>query len=137
MMTTPLPVVLAQVRDRILDPKFGGINDTFWMSEGETVVDFINAALAATVPEVKETVPSTEAVANGAEPGTHPVERLWREVGLPEYFLGNGGTNLKLYALYDATEIDSRGYAVHSHSADRMEFIAELASRANGEGGKN
>jgi hypothetical protein len=32
----------------------------------------------------------------------HPVERLWREVGLPEYFLGNGGTNTKLYALYDA-----------------------------------
>ena len=25
------------------------------------------------------------------------VERLWREVGLPEYFLGNGGTNDKLY----------------------------------------
>lgn len=34
--------------------------------------------------------------------GVHPVERLWREVGLPEYFLGNGGTNTKLYALYDA-----------------------------------
>jgi hypothetical protein len=34
--------------------------------------------------------------------GAHPVEKLWREVGLPEYFLGNGGTNTKLYALYDA-----------------------------------
>lgn len=32
----------------------------------------------------------------------HPVETLWREVGLPEYFLGNGGTNAHLYALYDA-----------------------------------
>jgi hypothetical protein len=32
----------------------------------------------------------------------HPVEKLWREIGLPEYFLGNGGTNTKLYALYDA-----------------------------------
>jgi len=32
----------------------------------------------------------------------HPVEKLWREVGLPEYFLGNGGSNTKLYALYDA-----------------------------------
>jgi hypothetical protein len=31
----------------------------------------------------------------------HPVEKLWRECGLPEYFLGNGGTNTKLYALYD------------------------------------
>lgn len=31
----------------------------------------------------------------------HPVERLWRKVGLPEYFLGNGGSNEKLYALYD------------------------------------
>lgn len=32
----------------------------------------------------------------------HPIERLWRQVGLPEYFLGNGGTNQKLYALFDA-----------------------------------
>jgi hypothetical protein len=33
--------------------------------------------------------------------GRHPVERLWREVGLPEYFLGNDGSNTKLYELYD------------------------------------
>lgn len=26
------------------------------------------------------------------------VMRLWRECGLPEYFLGNGGTNHKLVA---------------------------------------
>lgn len=32
----------------------------------------------------------------------HSIERLWREIGLPEYFLGNGGSNAKLYALYDA-----------------------------------
>ena len=32
----------------------------------------------------------------------HPIETLWREVGLPEYFLGNDGSNTKLYALYDA-----------------------------------
>jgi len=31
----------------------------------------------------------------------HPIETLWREVGLPEYFLGNDGSNNKLYALYD------------------------------------
>jgi len=31
----------------------------------------------------------------------HPIEKLWREVGLPEWFLGNGGTNTKLYELYD------------------------------------
>lgn len=30
----------------------------------------------------------------------HPIEKLWREVGLPEYFLGNGGTNTKLYELH-------------------------------------
>lgn len=35
-------------------------------------------------------------------PNPHPVEKLWREIGLPEYFLGNGGTNTKLYQLYDA-----------------------------------
>jgi hypothetical protein len=33
---------------------------------------------------------------------THPVETHWRECGLPEWFLGNSGTNTKLYALYDA-----------------------------------
>lgn len=32
----------------------------------------------------------------------HPIETLWREAGLPEYFLGNDGTNERLYALYDA-----------------------------------
>lgn len=40
-------------------------------------------------------------------PKIHPVEKLWREVGLPEYFLGNGGTNHKLYALYDAIVMSS------------------------------
>lgn len=40
-------------------------------------------------------------------PGVHPVEKLWREVGLPEYFLGNGGTNTKLYALYDAVRAEA------------------------------
>lgn len=44
----------------------------------------------------------------------HPVETLWREVGLPEYFLGNDGSNTKLYALYEAirkqTDYD-HGYA--------------------------
>lgn len=34
--------------------------------------------------------------------GRHPIETLWREVDLPEYFLGNDGSNHKLYALYDA-----------------------------------
>ena len=33
--------------------------------------------------------------------GIHRVEELWREVGLPEEFLGNGGSNHKLYHLYD------------------------------------
>jgi hypothetical protein len=32
----------------------------------------------------------------------HPIEQLWREVGLPEYFLGNGGSNHHLYALHTA-----------------------------------
>jgi hypothetical protein len=48
---------------------------------------------------------------NGLSAGTgdvHPVEKLWREVGLPEYFLGNGGTNTKLYALYDAIRAEKR-----------------------------
>lgn len=31
----------------------------------------------------------------------HPIEKIWREVGLPEWFLGNGDTNTKLYELYD------------------------------------
>lgn len=35
----------------------------------------------------------------------HPIEKLWREVGLPEYFLGNDGSNTKLYALYDAIRL--------------------------------
>lgn len=29
------------------------------------------------------------------------VMRLWRECGLPEFFLGNGGTNHKLVAFAD------------------------------------
>ena len=30
------------------------------------------------------------------------IERLWREAGLPEYFLGNGGTNSKLYKFVES-----------------------------------
>jgi hypothetical protein len=46
---------------------------------------------------------ATAPLENGGWPGegAHPIETLWREVGLPEYFLGNGKTNHKLYALYD------------------------------------
>lgn len=32
----------------------------------------------------------------------HEVERLWRATGLPEYFLGNGGSNTGLYAFAKA-----------------------------------
>ena len=32
----------------------------------------------------------------------HDVERLWRATGLPEYFLGNGGSNTGLYAFAKA-----------------------------------
>lgn len=39
----------------------------------------------------------------------HPIEKLWREVGLPEYFLGNGGTNTKLYELYDRLTVERDG----------------------------
>lgn len=31
----------------------------------------------------------------------HPVETIWRNVGLPEYFLGNDGSNHGLYRLHD------------------------------------
>jgi hypothetical protein len=50
----------------------------------------------------------------------HPVETLWREVGLPEYFLGNGGTNAKLYELYDRI----RGLA--QRPLDREQWAALL-----------
>ena len=36
---------LIAVRDRILNPICSGITDTFWMTERETVVDFIDVAL--------------------------------------------------------------------------------------------
>ena len=32
----------------------------------------------------------------------HEIERLWRAAGLPEYFLGNGGSNTGLYAFAKA-----------------------------------
>lgn len=47
-----------------------------------------------------------ERVFRTIDPHPHPIETLWREVGLPEYFLGNGGSNKLLYALYDAIARD-------------------------------
>lgn len=41
---------LIAVRDRIASPIYGGIDDTFWMSPTETVVDFIDTSLAASPP---------------------------------------------------------------------------------------
>lgn len=52
--------------------------------------------------------------------GAHPVEKLWREIGLPEYFLGNGGTNTKLYELYDRI----RGEAVAVPDPEAREAVA-------------
>ena len=34
------------------------------------------------------------------------VMRLWREAGMPEYFLGNGGTNQKLVAFAESVADD-------------------------------
>lgn len=45
------------------------------------------------------------------------VMRLWRECGLPEYFLGNGGTNHKLVAFMD--RIRSEGEVVTFSSAPK------------------
>lgn len=40
-----------------------------------------------------------DSCARPAKLGDDPeIVRIWREVGLPEYFLGNGGTNHKLVA---------------------------------------
>lgn len=50
----------------------------------------------------------------------HPVEKLWREHGLPEYFLGNGGTNTKLYALYDSIRASAQG------APTAIEIVEEL-----------
>jgi hypothetical protein len=47
--------------------------------------------------------------------GEHPIEILWRKVGLPEYFLGNSGSNEKLYALYDEIMSSALGRHFHFH----------------------
>lgn len=55
---------------------------------------------------------------------SHPIEKLWREVGLPEWFLGNGGTNTKLYELYDriakAPKRNTRERISRTHTEKRM-----------------
>jgi hypothetical protein len=60
----------------------------------------------------------------------HPVEKLWREVGLPEYFLGNGGTNTKLYALYDAIRALDNPTEAEIWNAAYEYFKAEAARAA-------
>lgn len=65
----------------------------------------------------------------------HPIERLWREVGLPEYFLGNGGTNHKLYALFDAVRslpvVSGSAFAVEPTITDMtIEQMLEAARKA-------
>lgn len=56
----------------------------------------------------------------------HPIETLWREVGLPEYFLGNDGSNTKLYALYDAILARSSERTEEAVKAER-ERCAKIA----------
>jgi hypothetical protein len=46
------------------------------------------------------------------------VMRLWREVGLPEYFLGNGGTNHKLVAFAEAAVLAERERIAHALEAE-------------------
>jgi len=42
------------------------------------------------------------------------VMRLWRQCGLPEYFLGNGGTNHKLVAFAKACFTQGRDYGLEA-----------------------
>jgi hypothetical protein len=69
------------------------------------IVDWCNEQTKPAAPLAEQDAPEPliwREVRLGDHPGVHPVEKLWREHGLPEWFLGNGGTNTKLYALYDA-----------------------------------
>lgn len=54
----------------------------------------------------------------------HPVERLWREVGLPEYFLGNDGSNHKLYALYNAI-VEECANAAEAQDREGYEWVRD------------
>lgn len=58
----------------------------------------------------------------------HPIENLWREVGLPEYFLGNGGTNRKLFALYDAIRKQKMKFVNPMDRIEELETALEKAA---------
>lgn len=57
------------------------------------------------------------------------IEELWREVGLPEYFLGNGGTNHKLYALYQAVRADQALEARKHHTVSVTDAWQDLCDK--------
>jgi hypothetical protein len=64
---------------------------------------------------------------------SHPIEKLWREAGLPEYFLGNGGTNHKLYELYDrisAAHAD-RIKKLEAHLVSARDALSQYALSSN------
>lgn len=54
----------------------------------------------------------------------HPIEDLWRQHDLPEYFLGNGGSNTKLYALYDSL-IEKCAVAAEAQDRAGHEWVSD------------
>lgn len=60
------------------------------------------------------------------------VMRIWRECGLPEYFLGNGGTNHKLVAFAKACALLSSPRVEEERKMrEALERIHEIARADN------
>lgn len=131
--------------------RYGELRDTSF-SEAHRVsrVEFIRdtvEALLAQVPDTTAVPPCYPAAVDGtvaALKGTpQAIERLWRDCELPEWFLGNGGTNHKLYdfawrcasippgRVTAGTDIEAVVAALTAHfgHSNRTSFTAREAGR--------
>lgn len=82
----------------------------------------------AALPEPRSGDTSKPSLVDDAE-----VMRIWRECGLPEYFLGNGGSNHKLVAFAKACCTSSVGSDV-SNLPTTQEDLEAIKRHAWGEG---
>lgn len=136
-----------RVRKRYSELRAKSFSEAHRISRVEFIRDTVEALLARAPDSGPMSPRSNPAAADGvvaALKGTpQAIERLWRDCELPEWFLGNGGTNHKLYdfarrcvaippgGLTEAVRIDTVAAALKSHFGDsnRTSLTAREAGR--------
>ncbi len=134
-----------RVRQRYGELRGKSFSEAYRVSRVEFIRDTIEALMARALAAPPLSPPSpaigVDEIASTLKGTPRAIERLWRDCDLPEWFLGNGGTNHKLYdfarrcsinrprTFTDGADIEAIVAALKAHFGDsnRSSFTAREA----------